>query len=72
MAATKKTKTPKKKSPTAAPAAVPNELHVAKDQLATVRAHLQVLLGYLQPQWISDSVRTSLQALVRFGRDGTV
>jgi len=72
VAATKKTKTPKKKTPTAAPAAVPNELHVAKDQLANMLEKMQLLLGYLQPQWISDSVRTSHQALVRFGRDGTV
>ena len=50
----------------------PDELKLVKDQLATVRNHLQVLLGYLQPQWISDSVRTSHQALVRFGREGTI
>jgi len=73
VAATKKTKTTKKKTPAAArPPAPPDELKLVKDQLATVRTHLQVLLCYLQPQWISDSVRTSHQALVRFGRDGTV
>lgn len=73
MAPKKKNKTTKKKPPAATPQPTPpDELKLVKDQLATVRNHLQVLLGYLQPQWISDSVRTSHQALVRFGREGTI